>query len=152
MTPALLRRSLFAAGVVAVSLLPLLGRALRGDGGPRCAMDGVPLPTRATVRFEGGASGDRAFCCVDCAESWLERTGERPPLVLVTDERSGAEFPAAQAWFVESRIPALLATGSRVHTFSTREDAEKHAKDYGGRLVTLEFGMPDPGSGGKDLR
>lgn len=147
MKPTFLRWTLFAAGVAGVALLPLAGRALRGEGTPRCALDGVALPTPTTVRMVEDDDDRHAFCCIDCARNWLDRTGARPVSVLVTDEVSGAEVPLAAAWLVRSRVPALAVTGSRIHAFAQEEDARRHIDAFGGTFVSFHIRIGFPGNG-----
>lgn len=136
MTGRLLRRGLFAAGLAAVATLPVLGRALRSGGEERCSWNGVRIAaaTRVTVRVPGG--GHRVLCCVDCARRWIAASGIRPERVFVTDELTGFEIPAGEAWFVESRVVAFPVCGSHIHVFARENDARGHARDFGG--VVLE--------------
>ncbi len=128
-------RALFVAGILAAAALPLLGRSLRGEGEPRCALDGVRLdPARRVRIFESGGR-ERLLDCVDCARRWLERTGDRPREVVVVDESTGAAVPAGKAWFVESRVLAFPVCGSRIHAFALEADARRHAEDFGGFVL-----------------
>lgn len=128
-------RFLFVAGILAAAALPLLGRALRGDGEPRCALDGVRLDPARQVRIVDSRGSARLLDCVDCARRWLAASGDRPREVLVTDGATGAEVPAGKAWFVESRVLAFPACGSRIHAFALEADARRHAEDFGGFVL-----------------
>ena len=141
MTWSRLRALLFLGGLAAAAALPLAGRALRPAAGPLCALDGVAIPASTRVALLDGAGVGREFCCVDCAVLWIRRTGERPRAITVTDETSGASLPAAEAWFVESRVPSSEVTGCHVHVFAREEDARGHARAFGGR-VEPERGGP----------
>lgn len=129
------RAGLFVLALLVVALLPLLGRALRSGGAERCAFDGVRVPAATRVRVLEGGGGERPFCCVDCARRWIARTEARPRAVLATDEDSGREVDAADAWFVESPVPALAVTGCYVHVFATEAAARRHAADFRGRVL-----------------
>lgn len=78
---------------------------------------------------------------MDCVKRWLERSGERPARILLTDESTGREIDAAEAHLVESRVPAFAPAGCYIHVFASREEAERHAGAFGGRF------RPAPGSG-----
>jgi hypothetical protein len=127
-------RALFVAGLLAVAATPLLARS----GAPRhatgCAYDGVPVESGAPVVLEG-AEGARRFCCVACAERFLEKRGVPASRAWVTDSASGRAVLAADATFVRSAVPSNPATGDRVHAFSSREDAERHAETHHGVLL-----------------
>lgn len=129
------RAALFLGGILAASSLPILGRAMRAGGEPRCAVDGVRIDASRRVRIADVAGGERLLCCVDCARRWLTRTGEAPRGILVVDEVSGAEIPAGKAWFVESRVLAFAVCGCRVHVFAREADARRHVEDFGGFVL-----------------
>ena len=127
---------LFAAGILAAAALPLLGRAWRAGGPPRCALDGVRVDPARAVRVLDGAGGDRSLCCVACARRWIrEEPSAAEARILLVDEVSGRTVPAEAAWLVESRIVAFGPSGCRVHVFARREDADRHAEAFGGRPV-----------------
>jgi len=129
------RAAMFLGGILAVSSLPILGRALRAGGEPRCALDGVRIDASRRVRISGATGGERLLCCVDCARRWLTRAGGAPRMIFVTDEATGAEVPAGKAWFVESRVLAFAVCGCRVHSFAREADARRHAEDFGGFVL-----------------
>jgi hypothetical protein len=141
---------LFLGGLVAVGLLPVAGRAARSGGDPRCAFDGVVLPGAPAARIVAADGRDLPFCCVTCADRWLGRQSGEPRRILVRDETSGAEVPAAEAHFVESRVVAFAVTGCRIHAFAERADAERHREAFGGRL--LEDGRRPLAGAGKETR
>ena len=131
-----LRLSLGLLAVIVVSAtLPLAGKAFRGERPDRCHTDGVTLVEAPRVRVVMADGAPLAFCCVRCAQEWLEATGGAPSRVLVTDAISGELVDAAEAFFVRSRVYAQPATGDRVHAFADRAAAEKHADAYRGRVL-----------------
>ncbi len=133
------RTTLVLLAVVAVSaLLPVAGTLLRGARGDRCQTDGVTLVEAPRVRLVTADGTPHVFCCVRCAEEWLDATGDKAERILVTDAVSGALVNAGQAFFVQSRILAQPATGDRVHAFADRAAAEQHADAYRGRVLTGE--------------
>ncbi len=135
MRKTLLSAVLFAAGVAAVAALPLAGRALRDGGTERCATDDVPISPRFRVRVVGADGRSRAFCCVDCAQQWLDVAPARPQAVFVTDEATLAEVPAQQATFVRSSVATCPVCGSHVHAFAAPADAARHAEAWRGRVL-----------------
>jgi hypothetical protein len=53
----------------------------------------------------------------------------------VVDGATGAEVPAAEAFYVRSVVVADAVTRDRVHAFARREDAERHAEAHHGTLL-----------------
>jgi len=129
------RVALFAAGLAAVASLPVIGRTLRSGGGERCAYNGVPVRSATKVRVREAGGRVRAFCCVDCARRWFAAEGGPSGEIFVTDEATGTEVGAADAWFVTSRVTAFAPCACHVHVFASAEDARRHAKDYDGTLL-----------------
>jgi hypothetical protein len=135
------RRARIALAIATLGLvvgLPLLGAWSRRDGPPRCSLDGLPIEPQYQVSIvtQGGAAYD--FCCVRCAEHWIEKSGDSAAEVFVTDEEIGQRFSASRAWFVRSSIVTNPATGNRVHVFRSRSDAERHAAAFAGELLVGE--------------
>jgi hypothetical protein len=75
------------------------------------------------------------FCCVRCAELWLERQKTPPTAVYVTDEVTGRELDSSLASFVSSSVVTMPHTSCRIHAFENKSDAEKHAGTFRGRLL-----------------
>jgi hypothetical protein len=121
-------------GVVVVGL-PLLGKWIRTGSQPRCAFDGQPIERLYRVRVVDGAGMNHTFCCIRCAERWLQQQGTGATAVYVTDEAGGAEIDAATAHFVTSTVVTNRVSGNRVHAFRERADAETHARTFGGGLL-----------------
>lgn len=128
-------RIAFFGGLLLAGILPLAARAMSGPRADRCAFDGTALGAKPFVRVVARGAASFRFCGVLCAERWLARGGAESASVLVTDETSGKEIPAADAVFVRSTVVAVPTTGDRVHTFARREDAERHAAAYHGTLL-----------------
>jgi len=125
---------LVAAGV------PFLARWARRSGGGRCALDGVRIDPvyRVQVRAE---NADRSFCCIWCGETWLARTAaadqrRRKPEVTVTGEDTGEPLDADHALYVRSLVVTTPTTNNRIHAFSSRAAALRHAESAGGELLT----------------
>ena len=142
------RAVLFVGGLLVCAALPVVGRELRSGGRERCALDGVAVPAATRVRVVDESGLDRPFCCVDCARRWLANRGGRPRGIFATDETTGAEVPAGEAWFVESRVPAFAVCGCNVHTFAREADALRHAEAFGGRILAGDEGPLRPKEGG----
>ena len=131
------RRALLAwiAGLALVAALPVAGRAMRGDRGDRCAMDGALVDSGHVVRVVESDGAARRLCSIVCARSWLANEPAAARKVLLTAEDTGREVDAASAWFVESRVVAVRAAGCYIHAFATREAAERHAEEFRGRVL-----------------
>ena len=122
-------------GLLIVIGLPILGTWLRRQSGEGCALDGLRIDPLCEVRIvEAGDVGHR-FCCLQCAQWWLQRRGEKPQTVLVTDEASGRRIDAKSAYFVRSGVITNATTGNRVHVFQNRADAERHAEVSRGTIL-----------------
>jgi hypothetical protein len=124
------------AGLVVVVGLPLLGHWCRRSAEPVCALDGVKIEPAYRVEAIDGSGGVHAFCCPQCARIWLSRQPDALYTVRVTDEVSGEWIDSSQAWYVRSSVVTSPAAGNRVHVFRTREDAERHARIYGGTVLS----------------
>jgi hypothetical protein len=124
-----------AAGLAAAAALPLVGFWLRRDAAPGCALDGAKIDPAYRVEVIDGRGRPHALCCLRCAEIWL-KSQPTPQAILVTDEASGERIDARDAWYVRSSVVTTPATGNRVHVFRSRADAEKHADEFGGTVLS----------------
>lgn len=116
-------------------LLPLLGSWLRRGGNPGCTLDGQAIDPRYRVRLMDADHQSKDFCCLVCAELWLKRQGKKMKAIYVTDETSGQEIPADEAFFVRSLVFTNKTTQNRVHVFRHRTDAQQHAQQFLGTLL-----------------
>ena len=135
------RVQIVLAVVAVAAVAGLAGSYARRSPTGRCALDGAVIEPIYRVRIVDELGQDRLFCCIRCAELWLEARPEKPRAIFVTDEASGAEVPAEQAFFVRSAVVTTPTTRNRVHAFRERYDAERHAATAHGRLLT---GEPQP--------
>jgi hypothetical protein len=125
------------AGLVVVVGLPLLAHWLRRPTEAGCALDGLRIDPRYRVAIVDHLGTRHAFCCLRCAEIWLQKESKFPPRsVTVTDEATGERVDAALAWYVRSAVATNRITGNRIHVFQSQADALKHAADFAG--VVLE--------------
>jgi endogenous inhibitor of DNA gyrase (YacG/DUF329 family) len=115
--------------------LPVLGRWLRRPVVAGCALDGAEIVPQYRVGLTDAAGQAREFCCVRCAELWLQRQAAPPRSITVTDEATGQEMDAAAAIYVRSLVVTNRATSNRVHVFANRADAERHAATYRGTVL-----------------
>jgi hypothetical protein len=115
--------------------LPVLGSWARHLSAEKCALDGAALSAIYQVRVVDAQEQTHKFCCLRCAELWLAHETNRPHTVWVTDETTGQEINASEAFFVRSMVETNPATGNRIHTFRMRQDAERHAARFGGRVL-----------------
>jgi hypothetical protein len=123
-------------GVAAVAALAGVGQWLRTGPADACALDGSRIDPIYRIEIIDGQGGTHAFCCVACARLWLDRQRTPPRSVLVTDENCGELIDAGAAYYVRSRVVTRATTGNRVHVFKNRSDAEKHAEQFGGVLLS----------------
>jgi hypothetical protein len=130
-------RTAYVVGLLALAALPLAARALGSPEPERCVVDGRPLPEALSVRVVSGSHETRRLCGVTCADRWLAREDGADAAaheVFVVDETSGREVPADEAFFVRSLV-AHPVTRDRVHAFARRDDAERHARAFAGRIL-----------------
>ena len=125
----------YLAGLAVIVGLPVLGSWARRDATPRCALDGVKLDPHYRVQVIDRAGEAHSFCCPRCAGLWIERQPSACRAVRVTDEQSGEWIDASAAYFVRSIVVTTTATGSRIHVFRDRGDAERHAELFGGKVL-----------------
>lgn len=125
-----------AIGLLVVVGLPILGAWLRRQSEQGCALDGVRIDPVFAVRIIDVHGIEARFCCLQCAVWWVQRREEAPRQVFVTDETSGRWLDAADANFVRSGVITNATTGNRVHIFQRRSDAERHASDSRGTILT----------------
>jgi hypothetical protein len=123
-------------GVAAVAALAGASQWLRTRPADVCALDGSRIDPIYRIEIIDGQGGTHAFCCVACARLWLDRQDTPTQRVLVTDENSGELFDAGAAYYVHSRVVTRPTTGNRVHVFKNRGDAEKHAEQFGGVILS----------------
>jgi hypothetical protein len=116
--------------------LPFLGAWMRRTSEPSCALDGGALVRNYRVRIEDAAGVSHEFCCVRCAELWLNQNPQQVRCVWVTDENSGTEIPAREAHFVRSLVVTTPTTGNRTHAFRDAADADRHIRECRGTLLT----------------
>jgi hypothetical protein len=129
------RWRILAAVLVFVVGLAVLGSWNRRRDNARCALDGAAIDLLYRVKIEDRQGRIHSFCCIRCAELWLDARRDRPRAVLVTDEATGEEYETTEVIFVRSSVVTQAATGNRVHAFRNRRDAEKHAAGAGGRIL-----------------
>lgn len=125
-----------AIGLLIVIGLPFLGTWLRRQSDEGCALDGIRIDPVFAVRIIDAHEVEARFCCLQCAVWWVQRRGEKPRQVFVTDEASGHWLDAESAYFVRSGVVTNATTGNRVHTFQSRLDAERHASGSRGTILT----------------
>jgi len=122
-------------GLLVAALLPVMGHAWR-VGRARCEQDGQTIDPTFLVTLVERDGLRRVFCCLACAERWLQRSKAMPDQVLVTDEVTGQPLNAADAYYVRSSVASNAPTGDRRHVFGRREVAQSHAKSFHGRILT----------------
>jgi hypothetical protein len=123
------------AAVAVVVGLPLAGHWLRRADPTGCALDGAAIPAAYRVEVVDGQGRTHAFCCVRCAQLWLESAPESPRAITVTDEAGGGPLDATTAHYVRSWVLTMPATGNRIHVFATRRQAQEHAAAFAGTVL-----------------
>lgn len=126
---------LLAALIVVVGI-PVAERLARQSADSGCAQDGTPIDPIYRVKVVNVAGRSHIFCCLSCAQLWLDREATPPQRVLVTDEASGEELDARQACYVRSTVVTTPSTQNRIHVFRHLSDAEKHAAEVGGTVLS----------------
>ncbi len=79
------------------------------------------------------------FCSVYCASQWRQRSHGDVYDIVVRDEVTGKPLDASLAAFVESSVVTHWSHGNRVHVFADLEQAQRHAKQYSGRIIASPF-------------
>lgn len=126
-----------AVTLFVAAVLPLIGHTVRGKNPARCHWDGLPVDSVFRVRVATSPDVSYSFCCVLCAAAWIDRSAAAVSHIYVTDESSGIEVNAVQAFFVRSTVPTNAITGNRWHTFRTSADALRHADAARARVVSV---------------
>lgn len=127
---------LFAVTVSCLAVgLPCLGAWLRRQHAPQCALDGVRLDPVYVVDIAQPDGVRRRFCCIGCAQYWRARNPSPEAIIRVTDEVSAKTLPAEEAYYARSSILTNSATLNRIHVFADLDDAEAHARQFGGRVL-----------------
>jgi hypothetical protein len=127
--------------IVAVLLVVVMGLALVGSWARHglagtCALDGAEIEPLYQVRVVDEEGLSHVFCCIRCAELWQQARHTPPKTIFVTDEASGKEVDAAEAFFVRSSVLTRATTQNRIHAFKHRADAERHATTALGMVLT----------------
>lgn len=116
-------------------LLPVVGHRWRNGGVNRCAFDGARINPARAVAIDSKPHGLRQFCSLACAENWLQRSKTQPLQIWVTDESTGEQLDASEAFYVRSQVLAHAPTRDRRHVFGDLAAAQRHAEQYLGRLL-----------------
>jgi hypothetical protein len=124
-----------AIGLALLVAIAVAGPVIRHRASSGCALDGMPVDPLLRVRVMDGGGDSHDFCCIRCAQLWLEHQARPPRGIYVADEKTGEEVEAGHAYFVRSRVATVAATENRIHAFARRADAERHAQLYGGSLL-----------------
>src|SRR5687767_8925287 len=122
--------------LLVAAALPLAGHWARRGAAVTCAYDGAEIDRAYRVRVVDHRGGEHEFCCIRCAEFWLEGQKAVPREVFVTDEPSLEEVDASAAYFVRSSVVTTPTTRNRVHAFRHRQDAQRHADSAGGTILS----------------
>ena len=130
------RLRILLAVLATAIVLPVLGNWIRRSGEAGCALDGQRIDPYFRVRIMNQDQRTNEFCCIRCAELWLDEQPARIQTILVTDEASGQEIPASSAFFVRNLVVTMKSTGNRVHVFRDQSAAENNARMFRGTLLS----------------
>ena len=125
--------------VVIVFGLPITAHYIRGglrDNNDRCHLTGIRIDPEYRVRVVGPDDASYNFCCIRCAVKWSTQAPVGETQVFVTDESSGREIKASEAFWVRSVVVTNQVTGNRIHAFALLQSAENHARHSRGTLLT----------------
>jgi len=128
--------------VVAFTLIAVAGSLFKKSGGDVCALDAIKIEPIYQVDITPADGKTLKFCCIGCARKWLAGNKGKVEYITVTDEVTGKRIDSSIAYFVESSIVTNQSTGNRIHAFSEKADAEKHAKEFGGTIIQNPFAEP----------
>jgi len=107
-----------------------------------CAYDGTDLTPLYRVDALLDDSSALSFCSITCATEWFKKNEDKVIFFTVVDEITGQMFDSAHGFFVESNLITIPATKNRIHTFSRREDALAHVRQFNGKMIQNPFGSP----------
>jgi len=97
-------------------------------------MDGGRILRDWRVRVVAADSTARSFCSVTCARRFVERSGDVPREVIVTEATHGREIDARDAWLVRTVASRDRYAPDRFRVFASRDAAERHAAAHGGAV------------------
>lgn len=122
-----------------VLAMTALSALLREHGRLPCDYDGTPIQPIYEVELGFADGSTNRFCSLACAGLYLKRTPKRLQEVTVVDEVSGQKIDARLAFFVESEVFTIPHVKNNVHVFARQEEAQRHARQYRGRLMANPF-------------
>jgi hypothetical protein len=127
--------------IIAASLSAVVASVQQRHGASRCSLDGSLIDPVYEVEVIQGDQSARMFCCILNAQIWLERNGSEVSAVWVTDETTGHKIRAEEAYYVASTIMTTPHTGNRIHAFAQKADAQLHARQFEGKLISNPVGF-----------
>lgn len=128
----------YAIGLLLAVLVPIAGRVARRHDRDCCALDGSSIAPAHRVRIVDQEGTSHSFCRIACAEAWLARYAAPPAAVFVTDEMTGLESMPEMMYYVRSTVGAAPGAASRTHVFANVADAQRHAMESRGRVLTAQ--------------
>ena len=125
--------------LVIIGTIAAAGGLIKGRMAARCDYDGMRIEPIYEVDFEFEDGSVKRFCSIVCSLMDLGDEKIRPKYVTVVDEVSGKKIDAALASFVESNVITVPHVKNRIHVFAEKADAERHARQYNGKLISNPF-------------
>jgi len=117
-----------------------IGRERGEETALRCSYDGTKLTSVYQVDAFLHDGTTRSFCSIYCATRWFQDNKNKVIYFTVVDEVTGQKFDSTLGYFVESEVVTVPEVKNRIHSFSSKEDALKHARQFNGRLIENPFG------------
>lgn len=122
-----------------IGAIAAIGGLMKGHMAARCDYDGTWIQPIYEVDFEFEDRSIKRFCSVVCASMDLKDEEKKLKYVTVVDEASGKRIDHSLALFVESDVITIPHVKNRVHVFAEKADAERHARQFNGKLIPSPF-------------
>ena len=124
---------------VIIGLIAAFGTILKKHTGIRCDFDGTRIQPIYEVKFIFEDNTTEQFCSVVCALLHLKNEKKKLKYVTVVDEVSGTKIDASLAFFVESDVLTIPHVKNNIHVFAQKQDAQRHATQFNGKLILNPF-------------
>ncbi len=110
----------------------------KGEGKMFCPKCGMTLPMFYRTNHAAKVDGKvEQFCSMHCLVEEM-KAGKKIEDIKVVDNTTLKFIPAKSAWYVVgSKKPATMSKVSK-YAFSTKEAAQKFAKEFGGKVMSFE--------------
>ncbi len=135
-----MRKKVWIIGIlIVIGAIAAIGGFMRGHMAARCDYDGTQIQPIYEVNFELEDGSTKRFCCIVCALMDLKDEEKRLKYITMVDEVSGKKIDDSLAFFVESDVITIPHVKNRIHVFAEKGDAERHARQFNGKLIPNPF-------------